>query len=218
MKIYYKGKDFVKIEKGILQTYNTVKPLFLIDVPGININIHEKRTDFNKKLKRETAEWLVGNASYNRNEINILSPIALENESSHKKSEFLQLLKHEFVHLFINKLAKGNAVPMWLNEGLASYVARQHKNYKRNIFIEKDFCKKLSTPKGWNDNINYLAYQISSLFVSFLIKKYSLNKIMELISSLDKNYYYPNFKEIFFNVYKKELGEVEKLFIKEINK
>jgi len=217
MKIFYKGKDFVKIEKDIIKAFNFIKISFPLEISDVVINVYDSRAEFNKKLKKETEEWLVANASHDK-EIDILSPIAIENESNHHKDEFLQILKHEFTHIFIHELAKGNTIPMWLNEGLASYIADQYKDYKKAIFIEEGFCKKLDTQKGWNDNVNYSAYQISSFFVLFLINKYSFNKIKKLIVSLDKNYYYPFFKEIFFKIYKKDLSEVEKLFIKEINK
>jgi hypothetical protein len=66
--------------------------------------------------------------------------------------------------------------------------------------------------------LDYSAYYISAQFVQFLIEKFSFKKIIELLTSLDENYYYPSFEEIFLKTYKKELSEVEELFIKEMNK
>lgn len=217
IKIIYKGKDLTKREKDIQKTFDSVKKVFSVEISDVTVRVYENRAEFNKQLKKETADWLVANAS-NNGEIDILSPIAMEKESSHNKNEFLQILKHEFTHLFANKLAKGHAIPKWLNEGLAAYIAKQHQNDPKVIYIEKKFCKKLGTPSGWNDNVNYFAYDTAAYFVYFLIKKYSFKKIVKLIVSLDKNYYYDSFKEIFFKIYNKNLKEVESLFIEEINK
>ncbi len=216
-KLIYTGEKSKIDEKEINKIFLYLKNSFNIDIPTLYIHIFDTRQEFNKEIKRDTPEWLVANAS-NNNLINILSPFAFEKESSHKKKEFIQVLTHEISHLFIHELSMGNAVPKWLNEGLASYFAGQHKDKKEVIYIEEDFCKKLGTPRGWNDNVNYDAYTIASRFVSFLIKEYSFNKIRELITLLNKNYNYSNFKDIFFEVYKKDLSEMEMLFIKDINK
>ncbi|MFA6995577.1 MAG: hypothetical protein WC249_04235 [Patescibacteria group bacterium] len=216
-KIIYTGQDSKKIRKEVLRAFDFLSNYFTIKVPDIIVRIYENRTEFDKNLKRKTADWFVANASRDK-EIDILSPWAMASESSHDKEEFLPILKHEFTHLFVQGLAKGSAVPMWLNEGLASYVAKQHQSEKQTIYIEEHFCEKLSTPKSWDKYVNYSVYSVASLFVHFLIKKYSFKKIKELIASLDKNYYYPGFKKIFSQVYKKDLSELEILFIKEINK
>lgn len=218
IKVIYSGKDSIKINKDISKIHESLCSFLSVKVLNVTVRIYGNRSDFNKQMgMTESADWLVANAS-NKNEIDILSPIAMEKESSHKKSEFLQIIKHEFTHLFIQELAKGKAIPKWLNEGVASYVAKQNQIKKESIYIEEDFCKNLSTPKDWDKRVNYSAYYISSQFVLFIIKKFSFKKIKELISSLDENYYHPSFKKIFFRVYKKELSEVEELFILELNK
>jgi hypothetical protein len=216
LKVKYSGNDFKKIEKEVLRAFDFVYKYFLIKIPNITVNVYTTRSEFDKHLKTPTADWFVANAS-NNNEIDILSPLAMERESSHKKDEFLPILKHEFTHLFVRRVANGGAIPRWLNEGLSAYIAKQHQQKEKTIYIENNFCKKLSTPKDWDKNVKYSAYTIAALFVSFLIKKYSLLKIKKLLSSLDKNYYYQNFEKLFFKVYKINLNDVEKEFIKNIN-
>lgn len=217
IKVIYSGKDFKKIELEVLKAFDFVYKIFLIKTANITVRVYNNRLDFNKFLKRETESWLVANASGN-NEIDILSPLAMQNESSHSKNEFLPILKHEFTHLFIHNLAKGRAVPTWLNEGLAAYIAKQHQKNVGPVYIEDNFCKKLGATRGWQKNVKFGAYPISALFVNFLIRKYSLVKIKQLISSLDKHYYYNNFETIFLKVYKKSLNEIEQEFSIEINK
>lgn len=217
IKVIYSGNDFKKIELEVLRAFNFVYKSFLIKTTNIIVRVYNNRLDFNKFLNRQTESWLVANTS-NNNEIDILSPAAMQNESSHGKNEFLPILKHEFTHLFIDNLAKGRAIPMWLNEGFAAYIAKQHQKNVEPIYLEDNFCKKLDTQRGWNENVNFGAYTISALFVNFLIRKYSLVKIKKLIFSLDKHYYYNNFEIIFSKIYKKSINEAEKEFIMEINK
>jgi len=217
LKILYKGEDAGRVKKDIQKAFDFVAKIFPVKISNITVCVHNTRASYGKKLNKETEDWNIANANDN-NRIDILSPEALLKESCHPKSDFLPTLTHEFSHLFAFRLAKGGAIPLWLNEGLSEYLAKQDQKVQGVLYIENNFCEKLGTMKGWDKYINYSAYQISALFVLFLIKKYSIEKIKELISSLDKVYYYPRFEKIFFKVYGKDLNETEKLFIDSINK
>lgn len=216
-KVIYKGKDDLKVKKEATIAFDFVSKIFVEKISEITIYVYQNRAEFDKQFGEKTKNWLVGNAVGSKR-INILSPLAFKNESCHEVKEFLPILKHELTHLFIYNLADGKTVPKWLNEGLASYVAKQHKNNSEDIYIEDNFSEKLATSKGWAENVHYGAYPLAALFVNFLIKNYSFNKIKELITSLNKVYYYSSFKKIFFKVYGYDLSEVENLFIKSICK
>jgi len=217
IKVIYEGLDKIKIQAEVLKAYNYVNNIFLIKIGDITVFVAQDRKEFDKQFGEKTTGWLVGNA-IGKNKINILSPLAMKNESSHSPKEFLSILKHEFTHLFLSNLSAERAIPNWLNEGLAAYVAKQHQNGKDNIFIEDNFCKRLSSSRDWNNNVHHGAYLLSALFVKFLIKKYSFKKIEKLVSSLNKYYYQPDFEQIFLKIYGCEIDVVEKLFIQEINK
>lgn len=217
IKIIYEGKDKIKIQQDVLKAYNYVSNIFSIKTADITIFVAQDRKEFDKQFGKKTENWLVGNA-VGKKRINILSPLAMKNESSHSSKEFLPILKHEFTHLFLSILSNEKTIPTWLNEGLAAYIAKQHQNDQDAVFIEDNFCEKLSSSRGWNSNVHYGAYLLSALFVKFLIKKYSFKKIEKLISSLHKYYYQPDFEKIFLKVYGYSLEDTEKLFIEEINK
>lgn len=218
IKFIYKGKDFNDLKNNALSAYKEIGGYFRDAPKDITVRIHKTKKDFNKQLGRNTRDWEIANASYN-NEIDILHPAAFEKESSHKKEEFLPVLKHEIVHLFTDELAKRAAVPKWLDEGFSSFVSGQYKNIKKQKnYIEQNFCKKLGTPKEWNEYSSYSAYQISALFVQFLIEDNSIDELKQLISSLDKNYYYPDFQKIFQKIFNKNIEDAEKEFIERINK
>jgi hypothetical protein len=90
LKVKYRGNDFKKIEKEVLRAFDFVYKFFLIKIPNITVRVYATRSEFDKYLKVKTADWFVANAS-NNNEIDILSPLAMECESSHKKDEFLPI-------------------------------------------------------------------------------------------------------------------------------
>lgn len=216
IKIIYQGNDFNKIERDILKAFDFVYKYFLLEIPSITVIVCTSRLEFDKYLKMKTEAWLVANASDN-NEIAILSPQVLEEDSSHSANDFLPILKHEFTHLFVDGIAKGKTIPKWLDEGVAAYIAKQHQQENEVVDIKEGFCRKLSTSNDWYRNVNKGAYTTAAWFVNFLINNYSFEEIIQLIKSLNKQYNYQSFVDEFFNIYKASLNDVEKKFIKSHN-
>jgi hypothetical protein len=209
-------------EKEILlvvnNAYNYVSNFFSVDYKKkIIIRVHGSRKSFEKELNEKTADWCVANTNKD-GEIDILSPVSMSKESSHAGKEFLSILRHELTHVFINFFVKNSAIPMWLSEGLANYVADQNRKIDSALYLGSTFCERLGTKRGWDENVNYDAYNISARFVSFLINKFGTSKIIKLIKNLDTNYYYSNFEIIFKKIYKKELKGLEKEFAKNPNR
>ena len=215
LQLNYKGKDFNKTKELVIKAYNDISFRFKDKLEKMAVCVHKNRKEFDKKLNRKTKLWEVANVI--NGEINIIHINSFAKESFHKADEFFPILKHEIAHLFIDKKTDDKAVPKWLDEGLASYVSEKCKDIKHSIQIEEGFCEKLGTPKGWDEHSDYCAYDTASLFVSFLAKKFTLDKIAELISKLDKNYYYPNFEIIFKSVFGETLKDLEKEFVDTIN-
>jgi len=218
LKIVYKGKELDKINNEALKASKCLHKFFPEKDLNVRVFVYETRSAFDKRFGEKTEDWIVGRIGMDYKSTHILSPLAFKNESCHDSKEFLNVLEHELTHLYSDNLANGKILPKWLDEGLAQYIANQCKYIKNFKNTETNFCKKLGTLNGWNKRINYTAYPTAALFVNFLIKNYSFNKIKELITSLNKVYYYPSFKKIFFKVYGKDLSEIENLFIKSIDK
>src|SRR3972149_1099459 len=205
LKFIYKGKDFYYLKNDVVSAYKEIGGYFQNAPKNITVRVHKTKKDFNKQLGRNTQDWEIANASYD-NEIDILHPAAFEKESSHEKEEFLPVLKHEMIHLFTDELAKKSAVPKWLNEGFSSFISGQYKNIKKQrIYIEQNFCEKLGTPKEWNEYSNYNAYQISALFIQFLIENNSLEKLKQLISPRLKNEWQPHCQKKFREIFNKDI-------------
>lgn len=213
--INYNGKDKKKIDLLIKRAFLEMQKIFGIKLKDkIIIFIHNNRKSFNEKLKRETQEWEVANASYS-GEIDILHPQSFKKESSHQLNEFEPILKHEFAHLFVDRLSNGGKIPKWLDEGVASFVAQKNTKNKKNNFIhiENGFWRKIDTPKGWHEYANFDAYKTALMFVGFIERKFSFKKIKEIIRNSVGNYSFTSFNKNVKKILGKDLDTLGKEFI-----
>jgi len=210
--------ELVKNDAG--RFFSEMESLFkLKNYPHVTIVLHDSRESFNTKLNRPTKDWEVGNMNNGKKEIDILDPEAFENQSSHSRDEFPLILKHEIAHVFIMASANGHAIPLWLNEGLAMYFSKQTDKYSIKDFnFEENYVSKISTQYGWNKYSGSDAYSFSCLFVNYLIKKYSLDKLIMLLKILDKVYYKKSFNSKFKNIFGIDIYEVESNFVKNTNR
>jgi len=212
------SKDVASINKEVSQFISEIGIIFkfTIDIKII-IRIHDSRQSYDKKLGKPTKDWEVGNTNQ-KNEIDILDIDIFEKESSHTRSEFYPILKHEIVHIFTRIYSEDKCIPLWLNEGISMFFAGQVDKYeKQNIFIENNFTEKISTEHGWNIYSDYGAYGFSCLFLNYLIKKFSVEKILSMLKKLDKNYYQSDFEKKFKNVFGITLSKAEIDFVRYIN-
>lgn len=134
------------------------------------------RKEFDIIVGRKTENWLVAIAR--ANSIYILDRKIFVKESNHRKEDFWLTLKHEYSHIYYSQITKSH-YPIWLNEGLASYLSG-----KKIIVKEKDHAQLLNVfayyKKGGKD-----VYTVSQYWVEFLLKEYGQKKLIKLIKSLD---------------------------------
>ena len=103
----------------------------------------------------------------------MLSQESFSKYSSHKnKEEFWQALKHEYCHIYFRQIT-GGSYPLWLNEGLANYLAGQEKKETNPLDVFSYFNK---TDTG--------IYNVGYFWIKFLIKKFGKKKIVQLIHNL----------------------------------
>jgi len=215
-KISIIGKNNSSIEKDSVNTLSFLEGILKVELKHpVVVTLCSTRKDYEKKLGRKTQDWEVGNT--NINDIHILHPDSFEKYSTHKKDEFQSILKHELAHIFIGQLSGGKTIPMWLDEGLANYLAGQVDKYSNGqpIYAETNFIEKLSTNYGWDQHSSYSGYSYSCLFVDYLIKKSNIDQVLELISKSKKMFSIQTFESIFKEVFKSTLSDEEQIFIKE---
>lgn len=160
--------------------YKRVKYYFTEDVDRIDVYFCYSRSEFNKYVRKETPEWMVGVSG--KTEIVIFSPAVIAKVSKHPTSDIAPVLTHEIVHVFTNQLFAFTQ-PKWLVEGLAGYIAGQYKKHQSDR-IRPTELKLLHTQIGWKKLHNY---KQAFLFTAYLMKKFGKRKIFKLIASLGKH-------------------------------
>src|SRR3972149_3303125 len=184
--------------KGIIYSLNeTLTFLKEFKIKPINFKIYliYSREQYDKKVKRSSERWEIANTS--GSSFIILHPDVIENETSHKKEEFEQILTHEFTHVITNSINPNFL--SWISEGVALNIAGQNHFSKYVNKSNADYFIKnsLYTNVDNQDFVTHEGYEISYWLVRYILEKYGKEKFLSLIkvendiSSKDK------LKEIF---------------------
>lgn len=182
------------------------KTLFDTEEASFKICVYDSRESFDKVLGRKTESWEVGNTR--NNIIHILSKEIFESQSSHKKEEFNQILKHEICHIFFFARFKGSS-PVWLNEGLSSFYGTPKKGsgLEKNI----EYLKTLSLDKIYSQEEfraidSKIRYELVFAIIKKMVDDYGELKLSKFIKTLEP----PLTKE-------KVEKSFEKIFLKKTN-
>ncbi len=110
------------------------------------------------------------------------------------------ILTHEYTHIVIEELCKKD-IPLWLNEGLALYIADQKPKSSIKIKLKsfKELHQLLMERKS-RRRLDF-AYSVSLKIVSDLIYQYSWRHIIKLLKTFKTN---ESFELAFEQVYKKK--------------
>lgn len=127
--------------------------------------------------------WATGVAYPDENIIVLLSPRAIKGS----RMNVVETFAHEFSHIALGRALTGVKVPVWLNEGLAMYEAREWTFSRISILTRAALTDRLiplpiltlSFPK--ENEPAELAYAQSFMFISFLIDKVGRDAFHRLI-------------------------------------
>lgn len=150
---------------------NEVSDFF--ELPKIDINIHlvQSREEFDKLEGNKTEDWVVG---FTKNDtIYVLDPNKFEEYSTHPKTDFESVLKHEIAHMYYKEL-NTSGHPNWLDEGVACFVDGNNKY----LNPEKVTLKTL---KGYYDSVDGEIYGIGRFMVAKIIEEFGKHRLFELI-------------------------------------
>jgi hypothetical protein len=127
--------------------------------------------------------WATGVAYPEQNVIVLLSPRAIKGS----RMTVVEVFAHEFSHIALCRALTGVKVPVWLNEGLAIYEAREWTFSRISVLTRASLTDRLiplpiltlsfpteEEPAG-------LAYAESFMFISFLINKVGREAFHRLI-------------------------------------
>ena len=117
-------------------------------------------------------------------ELKIVSP--LNPGTIHNYDTVKKVLTHEFTHVVISKINNNiNAIPAWLNEGIATYEVKQLNEKAREFIKQRVSENKIpsfeSLTKGFNtpDGSHIFSYTIAE----FLVNKYGYDKIIDILKT-----------------------------------
>ncbi|MCX5837442.1 MAG: peptidase MA family metallohydrolase [Deltaproteobacteria bacterium] len=127
--------------------------------------------------------WAVGVAYPGENLIVLRAPRAVKGS----RIDVLDVFAHEFSHIALGRALAGVRVPVWLNEGLAIYEAREWTFSRISVLTRASLMDRLiplpvltlSFPA--EEGPAELAYAESFMFVSFLINKVGREAFHRLI-------------------------------------
>jgi hypothetical protein len=118
------------------------------------------------------------------NELKIVSPLnpgTIHNYDSVKKA-----LVHEFTHVVISKINNNiNEIPAWLNEGIATYEAKQMNEKAREFIKQRVSENKIPSfeniTKGFNtpDGSHIFSYTIAE----FLVNNYGYDRMIDILKT-----------------------------------
>lgn len=168
-----------KIRKELIKYCKRLEVFFGVSSGDFTIIEVPSRSDFNEKIGRQTPNWHVGLTR--EKEILILNYNKFETESTHKKEEFIQILKHEICHIYICELSLHCSRS--LEEGLCLNFAGQ----KREAIIKKENADLFFGKSNFYNILDYKnftemqGYQLSYMTVKNLLDTFDRKQIIDLI-------------------------------------
>jgi len=171
-----------KLENFLKTARQELDNFFNSSVPEPAIFLLNSRKELDIIWGQKTERWVVGGTKYGA--IFILNPKVYTKESSHTNlNGFWKTMKHEYCHIYFRHITNG-VHPLWLHEGLASYLADQKKICNSPLDVFSYFDK---SGKG--------LYEVGYFWVELLIKKFGKIKFLKLVKSLEPK---PNLTERIF--------------------
>jgi|GEM_PF-4526111 len=194
-----KDKSIKKEKELIIKAFNYNKRFFGIKIDKFKVKFVYSRKEFDKIWGSKTEKFVSG---FIKNDLMILFSYSIfDKETKWKKKYFYECLLHEISHLFYEEMRDDSYDPLWLSEGLATFIQSRNKKFKylKGIKIEKKILE------GGFEEISVKRYHVYRLFVEFLIKIYGKNSILNLIKKLKKG---KNIDFVFKEIYKKSFEEL----------
>ncbi|MFA5248209.1 MAG: hypothetical protein WC415_03115 [Patescibacteria group bacterium] len=180
------------MEKILEEIIQELKSFFNFKAEPPLLFLIDNRKDMNLIWGKKTEDWFVG--AFKHGNIYILNPEIFEKESSHRREEFAQILKHEYCHVYYTQLTNGHC-PSWLNEGLACFLSG------KKLILKDGYKDKLLNIFSYFKNLNADVYMIGQYWVQFLLKKFGKKKFISLIKAMRLISNEQQFNDKFYEIY-----------------
>ncbi len=151
----------------------------------VTVYVVDSEEEFRPMLGGGFPDWGIGCAIPQRNVIVLKSPLHFS--YSRPLSE---LVAHELAHIFLGNLAKGAALPRWLDEGFAMHQSREWRFGQDKAVAWAALTgsllrlSEIESVNAFRQKKAQLAYTESFLAVSYLVDEYGEDVIKELVEHL----------------------------------
>ncbi len=132
--------------------------------------------------------WVIGHSL--RGYLLLLTPRRLSSLfNRHRYQDVFNMVPHEFAHLLINRIVGYPGVqeiPVWLHEGLATYLAGQQNRGDQAV---RDGARRGTLPtlqqldESWAQQAQ-IGYAMSYSIVNYLSEKYGPERMLSLLKAL----------------------------------
>lgn len=208
---HFEISDSIYIKKLSLETEDRITKLenfFGIHLKNsIDIYYAHSKEKFKELTGDRLPDWS-GGVAFTNSRIIVVKPSANSN-----MQDIIETLVHELVHIFIADFMGNYTIPLWINEGLATYFSKRSINLNDGLIISNAIASNSTISLNEIDrllNMNSasasLAYLESQTAVEYLINNIDEKKFLKLLSEFKKN---PDINLAFTNILGYDLEEFE---------
>ena len=154
----------------------------------IKIFFPESEDDYAKLTGGRLPEWS-GAVAISENRIIIIKP-----QKFVDNSKFLITIKHELIHIIIADKYYENNLPLWLNEGLATYLSNNYMEENDGLIISNAIAAnkileldELNQLMQFNTASANLAYLEAKIAVEYLIKQIGISQLPNFLNDLNNS-------------------------------
>lgn len=154
----------------------------------IKIFFPDTEEDYTKLTGGRLPEWS-GAVAISENRIIIIKP-----QKFIDNSRLLTTIKHELIHIIIADKYFENNLPLWLNEGLATYLSNNFMEGNESLIISNAIAankilelNKLNQLMQLNTASANLAYLEAKIAVEYLIKQIGISQLPNFLDDLNNS-------------------------------
>jgi len=199
---YYRNNEPIDVINNKLENkYNRI-----LNKYGMNINkkikivIFPNIEDFQKEYNLTNYSVGIVATAVNNRTIGIVSP--LNPGPVHSYESILKIAVHEFLHSATNML--NNNIPIWLNEGISLFEAKQINPIDIRQLIKSNQIPKIEELES--NFYNNFGYAVSGTIVEYIVSDYSYGRLVKLVKE-------PNNIQAIFGLNKKEFSSNWKSYL-----
>ena len=192
IKYYFNPSDssFVKsLSKVIEPEFEDLKQIFNHNLKNkIKIFLPDTEEDFEKLTGGRLPEWS-GAVAISENKIIIVKPQKFKDDN-----KLITTIKHELVHIILGDKLIDNNLPLWLNEGLATYLSDNSTDGNEGLIISNAIAaskvielKEINQLMELNTASANLAYLEAKIAAEYLISQIGITNLPNFLEDINKS-------------------------------